>query len=708
MILLENNHIEQKRKNLVFVSYEIHPVNPGGCGVFLSHALEKLLVTNQYEITLLLDMPKHECDLFERKYKLNLPNSDLVRVICLSDLLSNIKLELTFEDLQNAFLWKSYCFYQGLLQLEKMYPLDYVEFFDYAGVGYYAIKAKKYEGKFINSIFGIRAHCTIDLMDAQQAQSELSLERIVMYEMEKISMLDSDVLMVPSNAWRELYIKRYNVLEHKVLISPPPMSFTELPKRTVDSKEDYVLFYGRLFGLKGVDTYIDAAIQYITENPSSSTKFYVIGYDGQTPSGGSYKNYLLEKIPSAYKERFIFTGFINRAELSKIIKRVQVAVFPNYIESFSYSIHEIYYAGVPIICRAIPAFKDYFVDGDNCLHFDGTIQNLASKIKLLLSNSELRRQLSYPYPVLEDATFLSSYEDVFKFKINPKINHSPSSSISFVFLEECENDNSDIDSILSLLPKKSISREKSYALNIQKKGEQDVPVHFLGKTWYVTGLFNKNEFDKTLSLEQYVWVGTSNEVCTASFYEQALSVFKQNEDIHYVSCYSTVTDKNDNQVTRCLPYDLISGFLHWQQGMITNFLVKVPLNYTLRDLYEPRLNSLGQYEYIRKKGYTIPQLLHQVRQKGYQQKSERDWYSLKFAVHHGSIEKEWEPSSLTSLLYLQQSQEQNVELASVVGFSWKRLALTRIKTYLNSKNGWFGRFQYKIFRSLYQIIRRFI
>jgi glycosyltransferase involved in cell wall biosynthesis len=700
LILLKDN----KHKHLVFVSYEIHPVNAGGCGVFLSHALNKLLITNQYRITLLLDMPKHECELFEEKYKPSFPNSHLLDVVCLSSLLADSVLEITMEDLQNIFLWKSYRFYYALLELEKEQPLDYVEFFDYAGVGYYAIRAKKYEGKFRNSIFGIRAHCTIDLMDAEQAQSELSMERLLMYQMEKEALKDCDVLMAPSKAWKELYVTRYGVPKQNVIVSPPPMDFSELPRRKGDSFEPNVLFYGRLFQLKGIDIFVDAAIQYIASNPKSATKFYIVGYDGQTTSGGSYQKYLLERIPLGYREHFIFTGFINRQELGEIIKKVQVAVFPNYIESFSYSIHEIYHAGVPIICRSIPAFKDYFVDQENCITFDGTVHDLVTKIQEFLSNPDLRERLSYPYKVLDDSIFVYSYEQATKLNFNQDLlGENVKDKVSIILLDDENRNEVGIEHTIKSLPDGIVSKDKSYKLCSSPKGNDDIPVHFLGRIWYVSNLYTDVSINSMLILEKYAWICRAGESCELNFFSDALSVFNRSSDIQYVSSYVKCMNAVGDTFNRCIPYDLLASFAHWKLNSVNNVIVSVPAGHSLRDLYEPRLNTLGEHEFLIRKGYVLPYLLQRVRQT---EEKVTDWNSLKFLIHHASIGQEWNPSSLSPLLYLKQSQEQGVHLNLTVGFSWKRLFVNKIKNYLDSKTGRFGRMQYKVFRFLYNVAKR--
>ena len=427
-----------QQKHILFASYEIHPITAGGCGVFIWHAINELLETTNYRITLLLDIPKFECEAFIEQYKIQLPNHERLSVICLSE---RIPWEfLPLEAFDNIFMFKSYIFYKVIESLAAEERIDYIEFFDYVGIAYFTTLAKKYEGQFSNTLLGIRGHCTVDLMDLEQCQHDLSQEKIEMYEMEKVSLQNADRILVQTEAWRPLYAKRYGIDAKKIIIAEPPIDTRDFPKHEPKQNKN-VLFYGRVFQLKGIDEYIQAGIHYLlTHKENKSTKFYIVGYDGKTKTGDSYTEYLREQIPKNLRQRFIFTGKLDRGQLKEVLDDITVAIFPNYVESFCYSIHEIYEAGVPIICRDIAAFSSYFKDGVSCLMYKGGIQSLANKIDQVLESQELQNKLSFPIRVLNNAEQKLIYEKILMDKFPVEDKKNVSAKISLVCIDNSESE----------------------------------------------------------------------------------------------------------------------------------------------------------------------------------------------------------------------------------------------------------------------------
>lgn len=185
-------------RTYVFTSYELYPINAGGCGVFIYNAMQQLLQNANNRVILLLDMPKHECESYIKDFQPKLPNSKNLEVICLSEWIQE---EPYGQKFSNVFLQKSYRFYKGLHKLTLLQQVDYIEFFDYVGIGYFSVKAKRFEGQFSKTVLAVRAHCTIELMDLEQVPNSFDLYKLEMYQMEKEVIQDVDILLVPSNAW---------------------------------------------------------------------------------------------------------------------------------------------------------------------------------------------------------------------------------------------------------------------------------------------------------------------------------------------------------------------------------------------------------------------------------------------------------------------------------------------------------------------------
>lgn len=579
-------------KTFVFVSYELAPINAGGCGVFIHNALQELLKDSDNHIVLLLDMPKYECEQYENEYKPQLPNNKNLKIVCLSEILKGDV--GCGQEYDNIFLQKSYRFYKGLLLLCEQLAINYIEFFDYVGIGYFAIRAKRFEGEFENIILSVRAHCTIDLMDIEQIPNEINLYKIEMYQMEKDAIRHADYVMAPSNSWSQIYMQRYDVKQESIIVSPPPVKNWDDVEYILNEKQQDVLFYGRIFQLKGVDVFIDAAVLFISKNSSNNSIFYLVGYDGFDMNGTPYRNQLIERIPEEFRKRFVFTGQLDHKKLEKILCSVRFAVFPNLVESFCYSIHELYGIGVPIISNNIPAFNDYFQNEKNALVYDGTSYDLVAKMEKMLNNADLRKQISSPFKVTNNKLFNISYTNVFKKKSIEHINNNLSWKCSLIVLQEEDFSTQ----YLSILEHTDLDLEKSYILSNSSPG---VPVSFLGKIRYAKRL--DGVIDYELPLMPYVLTCYASDIIDPIYITKAKKVFSLSQDIHYVGCYY----RNEVGYTQ---YDLYKNHIYRPYNNLSRSIVYVNAkSANIRDIFDNRFAELGELNIINKEGYVIPDAL---------------------------------------------------------------------------------------------------
>lgn len=679
-------------KHLVFVSYELYPINAGGCGVFISNAIKELLSShNDIEITLVLDIPLNDIKDFEKKYKPNIIGGDRLRLVCVSEITKNINIKISFNDLNNIYLWKSYQFYMALLYVHNnIKKIDYIEFFDYVGIGFYAIRAQKYQRCFGNCLTAIRAHCTIDLMDIEQKQVDFNEEKIVMYQMEKMALQDCDILLSPSESWGNLYCNRYGLSNKKVLISPPPMNAENIPMYKINKEQGDVLFYGRIFELKGVDVFVDAAIMYLLQNIDSKTKFYLVGYESKTVNGKNYAQYLIEKIPLKLRDRFIFTGQLNKNELNEILKTIAVAVFPNYVESFCYSIHELYEAGVPIICREIIAFRDYFINHKNCLYFDGTSSDLSKKIQYILQNYSVRTQLSRPYKVLDIKLFNDNYNEIINSNKNiiVKNNHEELGNISLILIDEYDNRNKRNMNWSNNL----VSTSASYYIvpcdDDVDVTEKDIIVWLLGRKLLLYPLFQE-KINPMLPLEKYVWIGYYNDKLASTFFAEALNCFNESKELQFVSSYII---NNKKRKKYCYHSDITCFNIFDFNDVGLRTLYKNSNKLSLRDIVDNRLDSLS-FKFQKYKGYVIPDFLIEI--------SNDRIIKIKPEVkvlfcHQLSRNKEWYPFNLYPLI-------KNSRLK--VKKNIIRSLYHNIKIYSDSENGLRGKMLLKVINKLHKIYK---
>ena len=383
---------------IAFVTYEIHPTTWGGAGVLLRHAAERLLAAG-HEVLFLFDAPKQYFDRFDREHRLQLPNPEACRAYHVDALVEG-RLPVSEEELGNAFLWKSLRFDVALGRVLEREAIDFVEFFEYCGVGHHALVAKAFGRRHSGTILGMRAHNSVELIDAHESTKPLDRERYLMYRLERSGLARAETVLFPSQSYAEAYyLDRYGIDRAAVVVSEPPTRPLGAREASVEPGCE-VLYFGRVFEFKGVETFVRAALLHLDERPESALRFVLVGPDTRdSVTGASYSEHLRAGIPSQLQERFEFAGHLSHDQLLARLPGVLFGVFPNRFESFCYAAHELYEAGVPLVLNDIPAFRNYFEAEKNCLLFDGSIAALSAAIGRLEADAELRERIARPYPV---------------------------------------------------------------------------------------------------------------------------------------------------------------------------------------------------------------------------------------------------------------------------------------------------------------------
>ncbi len=383
---------------ICFVSYEIHPTTWGGCGVLL-HNIARLLLADGHEVIFLLDVGLEYFERFQNHDRLDLPSPDHCRAYQVDSLCRS--LDLQPDDFAGIFDWKAYRFHHACRQVYAQEHPNIIEFFDYCGVGHYALSAKAAGLDYADARLAIRLHNSLEIIDHFEPTKPLTLERYSLYALEHSALRLAETILYPSQSYLDQAYKPFYEpwLGDQKKSAPPLINFPTLMPASADS--DIVLFYGRLFAFKGVDVFVDAAVAYLNRAANPRLMFYLAGYDsGAPPVGqGSYQAYLWQKIPVKHRQQFQFTGQLNWEQLRDLSPRIRFGVFPSYFESFCYAAQELYAAAVPIIVADIPGFRDYFRHETNALVCDGSVGSLALEMERLSTDHELRQRIKRPYPV---------------------------------------------------------------------------------------------------------------------------------------------------------------------------------------------------------------------------------------------------------------------------------------------------------------------
>ncbi len=383
--------------SVCFVTPELHPLTPGGAGVFVRAATLRLL-EDGHSVVLLLATPRSVHRDFLSHEHATLPNSSRCRAYLATDLAARRELGL------GRALTDSIHLADALGELLTRERPDLVEFVDFAGPAWASLSRSR--GMANRPPIAVRLHGTLQVIDQHAASRFVDRERSAMYALERQALALADVVLAASREYaQDCAARGLPIAMERVRISTPPV--TPLPMTIASGPEsgpalgstrDTVLFLGRLMPAKGVDRFIAAGVTLLRERPE--LRLELIGPDDHdSPVGMSFAQHLRSLVPEDLLDRVRFAGALSHAQIGERLARVLFAVFPNRTESFCYALHELLAARVPLIANSIPAFTSTLRHEHHALLYSGRTDDLLAAMRRLAGDAPLRERLSISPPL---------------------------------------------------------------------------------------------------------------------------------------------------------------------------------------------------------------------------------------------------------------------------------------------------------------------
>ena len=375
--------------HLCFVSNEIFPGTMGGIGKLIGGLAQHLSAAG-WRLTFLLAVEPEQAAIFRRHAAAHLPNAT---VYALDDLLADLAPD------EQIPLWgfgfaHYYLSHRVALALQRICArtrVDAVEFNDYLGLGYVALKWRRLWGDAFSGVrMWVRVHGSNEV--CQRADDNLSYtrEQLHLFAAERYCLRHADAWICPSHGTAAWYRELYGGDTMPTATSAP--AFERLgPGRSHPrtlALPQRLLYYGKLQHLKGADTFVRAAV-LLCETSDAPIEFELVGHD-VTGNGRyvSYQRELARLIPPHWRDRFHFRGRIDARELEQVALACTLAVIPSRVETFCLAAHELNWIGIPIVLNDLPAFRDFFHDRRDCRLYDGTPEGLARVLRELLSQPD--------------------------------------------------------------------------------------------------------------------------------------------------------------------------------------------------------------------------------------------------------------------------------------------------------------------------------
>ncbi len=156
----------------------------------------------------------------------------------------------------------------------------------------------------------------------------------------------------------------------------------------LDPNEKIVLFVGRLYHRKGLETLIQSVPPVIKE--FSNVKFVISG------TGFKQKEESLKKLVKELdiKNHVTFLGYVPDEKLPLLYATSDIFVLPAIYENFPFAILEAQSTGIPVISTKVGGIPEFLVDSENGFLVDpGNSTQITQRLLYLMRNPELAKKM---------------------------------------------------------------------------------------------------------------------------------------------------------------------------------------------------------------------------------------------------------------------------------------------------------------------------
>lgn len=296
--------------------------------------------------------------------------------------------------------------HEKLGELHAKHAFDYIEFPDFGGEGWLALKARRTLGAYAGAVMAIRLHTPLADCVELNADAMLDRETALILAIEGQALRDADALISPCTSLLERVRARYgpDVAEDRKpgFVVPYAFDMASVEELGKGPAEKYdrptILFYGRSERRKGVHLLVPAAQQLMDEGLDFQVRF--IGGDTMTgPACGSMRRHLEKLASRAHAERFRFDPPRPRAELGPAIRGATACCFPSLWENYPNVCLEALALGKLVVGSNAGGMAEQIEDGVSGLLFEsGSIESLKDALRRALTDDELREKVKTTAP----------------------------------------------------------------------------------------------------------------------------------------------------------------------------------------------------------------------------------------------------------------------------------------------------------------------
>lgn len=368
----------------IFVTFELSPFTAGGIGRVIHNQIKCMDKKERQKTIIILVNQVIDQNLFASYF----PDVQIVFVneqtdlVCQKNYIHNPPRRAYSN---TEWHWYSALVYRKLHEISLNNEIDYVEFPDYGALGFIAIQEKHLSGFLNTATLAVRLHSTSAILFKYEPYNTTSYH-LNLIDLERKSLRDCDLIIGQLQPVAEATRKVLGFSEAewapRLYISAPPvlLDTREVQEKSIlPSPTTPIVFGSKLQRFKRPDLFIRGVNTFFntTENTKQDVFFSAHSFDE------SYRISILKLIQKEYVSHFHLDA-PRTSNLREPLIANSIYVMPSDFESFCLSAYEASLLGAVVILNGQnSAFGENtpWVDGQNCIKFDGTPPGLSDALK---------------------------------------------------------------------------------------------------------------------------------------------------------------------------------------------------------------------------------------------------------------------------------------------------------------------------------------
>lgn len=289
------------------------------------------------------------------------------------------------------FHWRSACVFRALARLNERRLIDYIEFPDFGGLGFCTIQERRLQGFLGEASLAVRlgtSHTArMNVEPMPRTLSDLNLS-----DLERKCLRDCDVVIAPNQMVSDQARGFFGILKEewdpRIVFHMPPHvldSNVIAPTAAPAFSSQPIVYFSGAHRFQRPDLFARGVAGFMQKDLDFSGPIIVTAELEE-----SVKTQMVAVLPRPIKERINFRGNIALGERVDLIRKSTVVV-PSSFDPICIDAFEASLLGARLILNernvAFGAGSSW-VDGVNCIKFDGSVSGLAGALERNFTRKE--------------------------------------------------------------------------------------------------------------------------------------------------------------------------------------------------------------------------------------------------------------------------------------------------------------------------------